>query len=590
MSEMFGSTLRAAPSTSEVAGHQLLLRGGYVRQVGAGIFAFLPLGLRVVRRLEDIARKEMEAVGGEELSLPVVLPAELWKRSGRFDSVGAELVRLKDRRDRDLVLAMTHEEVVAALAASEIQSWRQLPRLVFQIQTKFRDDPRPRAGLVRTREFTMKDAYSLDRDTTGLLAQYERVREAYVEIFRRCSLPCVAVESDVGMMGGSRAHEFMYLTPMGEDTIVLCDGCGGAENRQVARSTTPAQSPEALKGVERVATPGATTIDSLTALLGIGPERTAKVVFVMASVRPAAAGTGSEGGTWPAIPSGPGSGEIAVVAVVRGDKTVNETKLANAVGASELRPMTEAEIVAIGCVPGYASPVGVEGRATVVVDDLVLASPNLVAGANAEGWHLLGVNAGRDYTPDIVTDVTAVVDGDSCARCGEVLRTARGVEVANIFQLGTQYAAYEGAMYLDETGVERAIVMGCYGLGISRLLGCLAEEHRDDRGLCWPASVAPFDVHVLAIGEEPAVVAEELYEELRLAGLEVLLDDRGERAGVQFADADLVGAPLRVTVSQRSLSAGGAEVKPRRSDAATVVDRSELVDWVTRQLREPGAD
>jgi len=577
MSQMFGSTLRAAPSGSEVVGHQLLLRGGYVRQVGAGIFAFLPLGLRVMRRLEDIAREEMKAIGGEEVSLPVVLPAELWKKSGRFDSVGSELVRLKDRRDRDLILAMTHEEVVAALAASEIQSWRQLPRLVFQIQTKFRDDPRPRAGLIRTREFTMKDAYSLDRDDAGLSAQYERVHAAYVEILRRCELPCLAVESDVGMMGGSLAHEFMYLTPIGEDTIVLCDACGYAQNRQVARAAAPAVAPEEPRSLERVETPGTTTIESLTALLGIEPERTAKVVFVMASVA---------SGEPAATPAGVTATEIPVVAVVRGDKTVNETKLANAIRASELRPMTEAEIAGIGCVPGYASPIGVGDRATVVVDDLAMASPNLVAGANEEGWHLLGVNAGRDYTTDVVTDITAVVDGDACGSCGAVLRTERGVEVGNIFQLGTRYATYEGAMYLDETGVERPIVMGSYGLGIGRLLGCLAEEHHDDRGLCWPASVAPFDVHLLAIGEESAGVAGELYESLAGEGVEVLWDDRGERAGVQFADADLVGAPLRVTVSTRSLAAGGVEVKLRTSGEASVIDRAELAGWVREHLKE----
>ena len=352
MSQMFGSTLRAAPSTSEVAGHQLLLRGGYVRQVGAGIFAFLPLGLRVMRRLEAIARQEMEAVGGQELSLPVVLPAELWKRSGRFDSVGPELIRLKDRRGRDLILAMTHEEVVAALAATEVQSWRQLPRLVFQIQTKFRDDPRPRAGLVRTRELTMKDAYSLDRDEEGLSAQYGRVFEAYVEVFRRCKLPCRPVESDVGMMGGSLAHEFMYLAPIGEDTIVLCDGCGYAKNRQVARAALPPVSAGELQPLERVETPGTTTIDSLAALLGMGADETAKIVFVMAAVaaRPLSADARAPAGSEaPVMVAGGAPGrEIPVVAVVRGDKTVNETKLANAVRASELRPMSEDEIRAIG--------------------------------------------------------------------------------------------------------------------------------------------------------------------------------------------------------------------------------------------------
>jgi len=567
MSQLFGSTLRAGKSAPEVVGHEFLLRGAYVRQVSAGIFAFLPLGLRVARNIESILREEMEAIGASELSMPVVLPAELWRKSGRYDSVGPELARLTDRRDRDLVLAMTHEEVVASLAAAEVQSWRQLPRLVYQLQTKFRDDPRPRAGLLRTREFTMKDAYSLDRDDAGLVAQYERVFDAYVRIYRRCGLPSLAVTADVGMMGGSAAHEFMYLTPVGEDTIVLCDGCGYAQNRQVARSAAPAPVTEGLQETERVETPSTTTIESLVALLGIGPERTAKVVFQVAT----SAADGS------ALP---------VVAVVRGDKTVNETKLSNAVGATDLRPMTTEEILAVGCVPGYASPIGVGDRATIVVDPIVVSSPNLVAGANEEGWHLTGVNVGRDYEADLVADITAAEDGDPCAVCGLPLRTERGVEVGNIFQLGTKYSEALGASYLDENGSEQPIVMGSYGIGVGRLLACLAEEYHDDRGLCWPVSLAPFAVHLCSIGgEDVAGVDEDVYAALRAGGIEVLFDDRGERAGVQFADADLLGMPIRLTVSPRSLEAGGVEAKLRTAAAAVgVIGRDEVAGWAGDEL------
>jgi prolyl-tRNA synthetase len=568
MSQLFGTTLRAGKAEPEAAGHELLLRGAYVRQVSAGIFAFLPLGLRVANRIEAILREEMDAIGGVEVSLPVVLPADLWRKSGRYDSVGPELARFSDRRDRDLVLAMTHEEVVASLAAAEVQSWRHLPRLVYQIQTKFRDDPRPRAGLIRTREFTMKDAYSLDRDEAGLVHQYQRVFDAYVRIYRRCALPSLAVTSDVGMMGGSGAHEFMYLTPIGEDTLVLCDGCGYAQNRQVACAAEPAAASERAQQAERVETPSATTIDSLVALLGITPDRTAKVVFQMA--------TSASDGT-----------ERPLIAVMRGDKTVNETKLANAVGASELRPMTSEEIVAIGCVPGYASPVGVGGRATIVVDPIVVKSPNLVAGANEEGWHLTGVNVGRDYEADLVTDITAAEDGDPCAVCGLPLRTERGVEVGNIFQLGTKYSEALGASYLDESGTGQPVVMGSYGIGVGRLLACVAEEHHDDLGLCWPVSLAPFDVHLCSIGgEEAAQVADGVDETLRAAGIDVLYDDRGERAGVQFADADLLGMPVRLTVSPRSLEAGGIEAKLRSGSApAVVVARDDVLAWVTAELQ-----
>jgi prolyl-tRNA synthetase len=570
MTQLFGSTLRASKAPPEVAGHEFLLRGAFIRQVSTGIFAFLPLGLRVARKIESILREEMEGVGGVELSLPVVLPADLWRKSGRYDAVGPELVRLKDRRDRDLVLAMTHEEVVASLAAAEVQSWRQLPRLVYQIQTKFRDDPRPRAGLVRTREFTMKDAYSLDRDDVGLVAQYERVFDAYVRIYQRCGLPTLAVTADVGMMGGSAAHEFMYLTPIGEDTLVLCDGCGYSQNRQVAQAAAPESPAESAEELQRVHTPSTTTIDSLVALLGIGPERTAKIVFQMAT----SASDGSE---------------LPVVAVVRGDKTVNETKLANALRASELRPMTTDEILAIGCVPGYASPIGVGDRATILVDPLVAASPNLVAGANEQDWHLTGVNLGRDYQPDLVTDITAAEDGDPCVVCGLPLRTERGVEVGNIFQLGTKYSEALGASYLDENGTEQPIVMGSYGIGVGRLLACVAEEYHDDLGLCWPVSMAPFEVHLCSIGgEESQLVAQAVYDVLRAEGLEVLFDDRGERAGVQFADADLLGMPIRLTVSPRSLKAGGIEVKLRTASAAAVVDRNDVLGWVRVELERLG--
>ena len=558
--------MREAPGGAETPGYQLLLRAGYVRQLGQGIFSYLPLAWRVMRRIEQVLREEMDAAGGVELSLPVVHPGELWKRSGRYDAIGPEMARFEDRRQRPMVLAMTHEEVIASLAASEIHSWRQLPKLVYQIQLKFRDDPRPRAGLLRTREFTMKDAYTLDRDVEGLDTQYVRLHRAYETIFARCDLPVIVVGSDVGMMGGTEAHEFMYLNPIGEDTVVICDACGYAKNRQVARAAKPAPDGEAMMPLERVETPGADTIASLCEQLGIPATRTAKVVFV-ATDR-----------------------DDFVIAVVRGETQLNETKLANLVQASEIRPMTLDEITSIGCVPGSASPVGVAGKARVIVDELVAQSPNLVAGANEEGWHLRNTNVGRDYDADIVADITAADDGQPCVVCGSPLRTARAIEVGNIFKLGTKFSIAEGATYLDADGNHQPIVMGSYGIGVGRLLACLAEEHCDERGLKWPASVAPFAAHLCVLGEEGEAAAGSVARVLESHGIDVLVDDRDERAGVQFADAELIGCPVIMTVSKRSLSAGGVEVRRRGSTLdPEVVPIEDLATWVEAATRPRSA-
>ncbi|HEU0168225.1 MAG TPA: proline--tRNA ligase, partial [Chloroflexota bacterium] len=428
MSHLFGLTLREAPAGTEAASHQLLLRAGFIRQLGQGIFSYLPLAHRSLAKIANIMRHEIEAIGGQEVTLPVVHPAEVWQKSGRWSAIGAEMARLKDRRERDLALAMTHEEVVAELAASEIRSYRQLPMLVYQIQTKFRDDPRPRAGLIRTREFTMKDSYSLDRDAEGLERQYQAHYDAYFRIFERCGLPVNAVGADVGMMGGSGAHEFMFLTPIGEDTLVLCDGCGYAANRQVALFAKPAAASEAPLPLERVQTPGTTTIQALADFLSVPPSRTAKAVFMMAELE---------------------RGWRLLLALIRGDLEVNETKLANAVHARELRPATEEEIAASRAVAGYASAIGLHD-ALVVADDSVASSPNLLGGANEAGWHLRNTNLGRDYTANVVADIAVARDGDACATCGAWLRTERAVEVGNIFQLGTKYSQAFGATFLDE--------------------------------------------------------------------------------------------------------------------------------------------
>jgi prolyl-tRNA synthetase len=560
MSTIFGRTLREAPSDVEVASHGLLLRAGFIRQLAAGIFSYLPLAKRSIGKIEKILREEMDAAGGQEVSMPVVQPADVWERSGRYATTGEELVRLGDRRNREMVLAMTHEEIVTGIAASEVDSYQRLPRLVYQIQTKFRDDPRPRAGLIRAREFTMKDAYSLDRDESGLDQQYSTLYKAYFRIFARCGLPAIAVGADVGIMGGSMAHEFMYLTPIGEDTILICDNCGYTANRQVARFRKPIPEAEEQRPVEKVATPGAGTIETLAHSLGIPESRTAKAVFQVVTV------DGSE---------------QFVLALVRGDMELNETKLANAVGAIGMRPARVEEIRAAGAEPGYGSPLGVEG-AIVVVDDTIPLSPNLVAGANEEGFHFLNVNYERDFEADTVADIASAGDGSLCPECGETMRAERGVEVGNIFKLGTRYSKVLGASFLDRDGEHKPVIMGSYGIGVGRLLACIAEEHHDENGLVWPVSVAPYHVHIVAAGA--GEVADGLYERLVSAGIEVLYDDRRESLGTKFKDADLIGAPVRLTLTPRSLEKGGVEIKVRRETEGYIVPIEEAVAVVNREI------
>jgi prolyl-tRNA synthetase len=570
MSNAFGSTLHTAPGRSESEGHQMLQRAAMVRQVGQGIFAFLPLGWRTIRKIEAVLRAEMDRIGGQEVSMPVVNPAELWKESGRYFKIGPELARFRDRRNRDMVLAMTHEEIVTFLSRSEIGSYRQLPRLVYQLQTKFRDDARPRAGLIRVREFIMKDAYSFDMDESGLDQQYREQYRAYHTVFRRCGVPIRAVLSDVGMMGGSMAHEFMYLTPIGEDTLLLCDNCGFAANRDVATFRKPVPDPRAPLPAEEIATPGASTIDDLSALLGISAAETAKVVF-LAAEREQTDGT---------------SRTEHIVVVVRGDMEVNEIKVANLVKAGELRPMTEDEIGRIGSVPGYGSPIGLRD-ATVVVDDLVAASGGLVAGANRAGYHLRNVNAGRDYPADVVADVTAARAGDACPVCGHELRTTRGVEAGNIFKLGTRYSTDLGAVFLDRTGERKPLIMGCYGIGVGRLLACAAEENRDDKGLRLPVTIAPYHAHLTLLddlGSPAGQRAQRCYDELWAAGVEVLFDDRAERAGVKFADADVIGLPLRITLGRRGFADGTAELRDRATGETAVVPLDDVVAEVVRRI------
>jgi prolyl-tRNA synthetase len=573
ISHLFSTTLRESPSSAEIASHQLLLRAGFIRSLGAGIFSYLPLARRSMNKIQTILHEEMAKIGGQEISMPVVHPAEVWQVTGRWYQIGSEMGRFKDKNNHDMVLAMTHEEVVADLVKNEIHSYKQLPALIYHIQTKWRDDPRPRAGLIRVREFTMLDSYSLDMDWEGLQKQYQAHYEAYHRIFNRCSLPAVAVQSDTGMMGGKIAHEFMYLSPIGEDSLVFCDHCGYAANRQTAQFKKPAVPSEQALPMEKVATPGAHTIEELSNFLGIPASRTAKAVFLIATI------PDENGG--PAV-------ERFVFAVVRGDMDVNETKLANCIKARDLRPAMDGEILSIGAVPGYASPVGLK-KCLIVVDDAVVSSSNLVAGANLEGYHLRNVNYGRDFNADIIADISAAYDGAACLQCGEPLHIQRGVELGNIFQLGTRYSDSVGCTFLDENGQTKPVIMGSYGIGVGRLLACIAEEHHDEKGLCWPVSVAPYPIHLVALmNKNPGIQAkaDSLYERLVAAGLEPLYDDRIETPGVKFNDADLIGLPIRVTISERSLNAGGVEVKRRRETETVILPLDGLEETLQRMLAE----
>jgi prolyl-tRNA synthetase len=565
MSHLFGRTLREAPGDVELPSHRLMLRAALMRPLGAGIYSLLPLGWRVVRKVEQIIREEMNAIGGQELLMPVVHPADIWRESGRYDAVGPELTRFKDRNDRDMVLAMTHEEIVTDLARQEISSYRQLPMLVYHIQTKWRDEPRSRGGLIRVREFTMKDSYTLDRDEAGLDEQYQNHWRAYERIFRRVGLDFVVVGADTGMMGGSASHEFMALSLYGEDIVLICPECDYADNREVATFRREDPTWAAPLPMEEVETPSTTTIQALADFLNIPLTRTAKAVFYKGD-----------------------SGRF-VFAVIRGDLEVNETKLRKASGEGGLVPATGEEIRAVGAEPGYGSPVGVRD-ALIVIDESVRDTPNLVAGANRVGWHVLNTNPGRDYTPDVVADIASAEAGFPCPICGTAMTAERAIEVGNIFKLGTRYTEALGAEYLDAEGISHPIFMGSYGIGSGRVSATVVEQHHDDRGIVWPVTVAPYEVSLLWIGgaddTEPQEAADRLYDELTKAGVEVLYDDRPERAGVKFNDADLIGNPVRVSVSTRTLGKGEAEIKLRSASEAVFVSLPEVVPAVRGMLDE----
>jgi prolyl-tRNA synthetase len=562
-SNLLSRTLRQAPADAETPGHQLLLRAGLVQQLAAGIYAMLPIGWRAMRNVERVIRDEMDAAGGQEVRLPSLQPLELWATSGRLQTYIPTPFVLKDRRDRELVLAPTAEEVITEVFKRQVQSYRELPVLAYQIQNKFRNEVRSRGGLIRLREFVMKDAYSFHADWDDLGRTYDAMFQAYHNIFRRCGVDAIAVYADSGGIGGKDSQEFMHLTEVGEDQVLICGNCGYAANEEKAdhkKRDLPHEDPLPL---EEVATPGQKTIDDLVAFLGVPHDRTLKAVFYAANKEP-------------------------VFVAIRGDLAVNETKLRNALGGADVRLMDDKEVEAVGLVAGSASPVGLNDRAKrsvrIVADDSVLQSHNLVAGANKPDVHLRNVNYERDWHADIVTEISLAREGNVCAQCGSgTLGVQRGIEIGHIFKLGVVYSETLDASFLDHEGKQQRPVMGCYGIGVDRLLATVVEANHDDRGIIWPAEIAPFAVHLVALKPDDSDVrqaANVLYDELLLRGVSVLYDDREESPGVKFADADLLGMPLRVTVSPRTLESASIELKRRSEKETTLVPVEEALERV----------
>lgn len=567
MSHLFGKTLRQDPSEAETPSHRLMLRAGMVAQLSAGVYAFLPLAWRALQKIEAIIREEMDAAGGQELMMPAIHPVEMWQASGRDQTMKDILFRLRDHRQREFVLGPTHEEIIVELFKRNVRSYRDLPMLVYQIQQKFRDEPRPRGGLIRLRQFTMKDLYSFDADFEGLDASYQKMFEAYTRVFQRCGLPTIPVLADSGAMGGRDTHEFIYLTEYGEDSCLLCPNCGYAANAEVADFVKEAaHADEEPVPVEEIATPGLYTIEALARHLGITESKTCKAVFYTAIYA---------------------DREEPLFVAIRGDMDVNEAKLRRAIGAIDLHYQTEDEARENGFVAGSASAVGLRG-VRMVADDLLLRERNLVAGANKPDFHLLNVNYGRDWEAEIVADIALAKEGYLCATCRTPMDVRRGIEMGQVFKLGTFYAEKLGATFLDSDGKQRPVVMGSYGIGTERLLAAVVEANHDERGIVWPWRVAPFDVHLVALQPERTEVreaAERLYESLQAQGVDVLYDDRDETPGVKFNDADLLGMPLRVTVSPRALKQDSAEMKLRTEAEPWLVPLAGAQEQVMRTLQ-----
>ncbi|MGM9972635.1 MAG: proline--tRNA ligase [Clostridiaceae bacterium] len=563
MSKMLNLTMRETPAEAEIASHQLMLRAGLMRKMASGVYNFMPLGLKALKNVEEIVREEMNNADAQEFLASAVIPAELWQDSGRWYAYGSELFRFKDRNDRDFCLGPTHEEVFTDIARQEIKSYKQLPLNLYQIQTKYRDERRPRFGVMRSREFVMKDAYSFDKDEAGLDKSYLKMQDAYIKIFNRCGLDVKCVEADSGAIGGSNSAEFMVKSEVGEDDVVFCTCCDYAANIEKAQSTPELGEKEEPKALETIETPDVRTIEELVAFFNTTEKKFAKTLIYNAD------------------------GKIVAV-MVRGDRVVNETKLSNALGGvTELNMATPEEVFqATSAQVGFAGPIGLKVT-DLFVDTEVANMYNFIVGANKTGYHISGVNYGRDFE-GIVGDFRNIEEGEKCPKCGGSITISRGTEVGHIFKLGTKYSKAMGANFIDETGVPQPLVMGCYGIGINRTLASVIEQHHDENGIIWPLSIAPYKVAIVVAVSKNAdqmKAAEELYNELRMRKLDVILDDRDERAGVKFKDADLMGTPIRITIGKK-ISEGLVEFKLRNSDELEVISLDQVYNRIIEEYKK----
>jgi prolyl-tRNA synthetase len=564
-SRFFGKTLREEPAEAETPSHRLLIKSGMIRQLASGIYSYLPLALRSLRKIEEIIREEMNAAGGQELRLPALQPLDIWEDSGRSDLFGDNLFRLKDRRSRDLVIAPTHEEAITLLAKATIYSYRDLPLILYQIQTKFRDELRPRAGLIRVREFDMKDAYSFDTNEENLDETYERMVQAYKNIYRRCGVNAVQAEADSGAIGGKDSHEFLVPVDSGEDVIVFCSSCDYAANLERAEGIKPPSDKESPLPMEPIITPGIKTIEDLSSFLNIPIYKTLKTVLYSSE------------------------GEIIFV-VIRGDLEVNEVKLKNLLGGKETRLATELEIIEVGTVAGWASAIGIK-NAKIISDTSVVSESNFVAGGNMKDLHILNVTQPRDFNPGLIADIAVTQPGHQCIKCGHPLKTRRGIEVGHVFKLGTVFTDKLDANYLDNDGLQQSMVMGCYGIGVGRLLAAAIEQNHDEKGIVFPSTISPYTVSLISLNNhDPSVqeVADSLHSQLEGMGVDVLYDDREESPGVKFNDADLLGFPVRIVVSPRNLKNNQIEIKIRNADQSQTIPVTEaaikIIEIVNAQL------
>ena len=562
---LYAPTLRNTPAEAEIASHQLMYRAGLIRKSAGGMYSYLPLAWRTIRKIEQIIREEMDAAGGQEIMMPILQPSELWEESGRWGAYGAEMIRVKDRHDREFCMGPTHEEMITALVRDEVRSYKQLPLMLYQIQDKFRDERRPRFGVMRSREFIMKDLYSFDKDIAGMNESYRKMSVAYTNIFTRCGLNFRAVEADSGAIGGGHSEEFTVLAPEGESRIACCDACSYAASDEKA-ALRPINAPdEAELPLAKVATPHTSTIALLAEYLKIPVEKTIKAVAYQTE------------------------DDVLILAFLRGDHEVNEIKLVNAVpGARELRMADEEAIRAVGGCPGFMSPIGIRKGTHIVVDETAMRMHNAVSGANEADFHYTNVNPKRDFGAVTVADIRLVEEGDACPVCENGhLHIGRGIEAGQIFALGTKYSEAMGATFLDEAGKTQPLQMGCYGIGVGRTMAAAIEQNHDEHGIIWPRAIAPYEVVVVAVNakaEEQLAYAEEVYEELRAAGVDVLLDDRRERAGVKFNDCDLIGYPVRIAIGPKTIENGTIEVKIRKSGALVNFARDTYLKGVQDML------